>query len=84
MSWGVGHSHVSDLGLLWLWPRLVIIALIRSLAWELPYALGMALKSNNKNKKSMQGKGFLRLGGNWGLSYLPDQVLSNWLWDLWD
>ena len=30
--------------LLWLWRRLVATALICPLAWELPYAMGAALK----------------------------------------
>ena len=34
----------SDLPLLWLWCRLAAIALIRILAWEPPYAEGLALK----------------------------------------
>ena len=42
MSCGVGHRHSSDLALLWLWHRLVAIALIRPGAWEPPYAMGAA------------------------------------------
>ena len=45
MSYGVGHRHSSDLALLWLWCRPAAAALIQLLAWELPYAAGMALKS---------------------------------------
>ena len=45
VSCGVGHRHGLDLALLWLWPAAA--ALIRSLAWELPYALGVALKRQN-------------------------------------
>ena len=44
MSCGVGHRHGSDLVLLWLWHRLAAVALIRPLAWELPCAVGTALK----------------------------------------
>ena len=44
MSCGVGHRCGSDLALLWLWHRLAATVLIRSLAWELPYAMGVALK----------------------------------------
>ena len=51
MSGGVGHRHGSDLALLWLWYRLAAVALIRHLAWEPPYAAGVALKS--KKKKSI-------------------------------
>ena len=47
MSCGVAHIS-SDLPLLWLWCRLAAIALIRPLAWERPYAAGVALKSKNK------------------------------------
>jgi len=37
-----------DLALLWLWCRLAAIALIQPLAWELPYATGVALKRQKK------------------------------------
>ena len=41
--------------LLWLWHRLAAGALIQPLAWELPYAAGVALKSKKtKNKKQKQ------------------------------
>ena len=36
---------------LWLWHRLAAGALIRPLAWELPYTAGAALKSIKKKKK---------------------------------
>ena len=42
MSYGVGHRCGSYLVLLWLEPAAV--ALIRLLAWDLPYASGAALK----------------------------------------
>ena len=35
---------VGDLVLLWLWYRLAVVAPIQPLAWELPYAAGVALK----------------------------------------
>ena len=35
---------VMDLALLWLWCRLAAVASIRPLAWEPPYAAGVALK----------------------------------------
>ena len=44
MSCGVGCRCGSDLALLWLWLRLAAVALIGPLAWEPPYALGVALK----------------------------------------
>ena len=37
-----------DLALLWLWCRLAAAPLIRPLAWELPYAMGVALKRPKK------------------------------------
>ena len=39
---------VEDLMLLWLWCRQAAVAPIRPLAWELPYAMGAALKSKKK------------------------------------
>ena len=44
VSCGVGRRHSSDPTLLWLWHRLAATAPIRSLAWEPPYAAGVALK----------------------------------------
>ena len=43
MSCGVGRSGL-DLALLWLWCRLAAAAPVQPLVWELPYALGAALK----------------------------------------
>ena len=43
MSCGVACKHGSDLALLWLWHRLAAIALMQPLAWEPPYAMGVAL-----------------------------------------
>jgi len=45
VSYGVGGRYGSDLVLLWLWCRLAAVAPIRPLAWEPPYAVGVALKS---------------------------------------
>ena len=51
MSYGVGHRPGSNLVWLWLWCRPAAIVLIRPLAWELPYAAGIALKSKKKKRK---------------------------------
>ena len=51
MSCGVGHRRSSDPLLLWLWWRPAAVALIRPLAWELPYAVGVALKNKKKKKE---------------------------------
>ena len=42
---------VKGLAVLWLWCRPVATALIRPLAWETPYAPGMALKRQKFKKK---------------------------------
>ena len=44
VSCGVGGRCGSDLVFLWLQCRSAATALIQPLAWELPYATGMALK----------------------------------------
>ena len=54
MSCGAGRRHGLDLVLLWLCCRLVPAALIQPLAWELPYAVGIALK----RKKSGEAVGW--------------------------
>ena len=53
MSCGVDHRRSLDLALLWLWCRSVALALIRPLAWEPPYAVGVAVEKTKKkiNKK---------------------------------
>ena len=50
MSCGVGLRLGLDPTLLWLWCRLMAMALIRPLAWELPCAMGSALKRTKINK----------------------------------
>ena len=55
-SCGVGCRCGSDPTLLWLGCRPVAIAPIRPLAWEPPYAAGVALKKKHKEKeKKAQG-----------------------------
>ena len=56
MSCGVGHRGGSDPALLWLQCRLAASAPIRPLAWEPPYAAGMALK-RKKKKNQHERKG---------------------------
>ena len=51
MSCGVGGRQGSDLALRWFWCRPVAIALIRPLAWEPPYAAGVALEKAKRQKK---------------------------------
>ena len=58
-SYGVGHRHGSDLMLLWLWGRPAAAALIGPLAWEPPYATGVALKWKKKKKRMKKGGSML-------------------------
>ena len=44
------NQRVKDPAFLWLWRTPAAVALIRLLAWELPYAAGVALKSKKQNK----------------------------------
>ena len=48
MSCVIGHRCSSDPVLLWLWRRPEAAAPIPPPAWELPYAVGAALKKANK------------------------------------
>jgi len=45
---GAGHRHGSDPTLLWLWHRPAAVALIRPLAWNLPYTADASLKKAKK------------------------------------
>ena len=56
MSCGVGCRHGSDAGLLWLWRTMVATAPIRHLAWESPYAMGVALEKAKGPKKKKNCK----------------------------
>ena len=70
MSCGVDGRRVSDPVLLWLWRRPAATALIGPLAWEPPYAMGVALgKAKRQKKKSVKrvlvkpvGHNFLAVG----------------------
>ena len=44
VSCGVGRRHGSDLMLLWLWYKPAAVASIGPIAWEPPYAAGVAIK----------------------------------------
>ena len=56
MSCGVGRRLSLDPALLWLWCRPAATAPIRPLAWEPPYAAGVALKRPKKKKKKKRKK----------------------------
>ena len=48
----MGHRCGSDPMLLWLWHRLVALALIRPLAWESPHAAEAVQEIAKKKKKN--------------------------------
>ena len=56
MSYGTGRRHGSDLELLLLWRRPAATTPFRPLAWELPYAAGVALKRAKKERKKKEGR----------------------------
>ena len=51
MSCDVGCRFGLDPELLWLWRRLAATALIQPLAWEPPYAAGVAQEMAKRQKK---------------------------------
>ena len=54
MSYDVGCRCGSGPTLLWLWHRQMAAAPITPLAWELPYAIGMALKrKKNRGRRGL-------------------------------
>ena len=53
VRFGIGRRHGSDPVLLWLWRQLAAVALILPLAWEPPYAKGVAT-SPKKNKTLLE------------------------------
>ena len=85
MSFGVGRRRSSDSTLLWLWHRPVAAAPIHPLAWELPYAAGVAPKKRQKKKsvlwKTDKGKAYANpgsassLGPHLGCEYTHDNLL---------
>ena len=57
VSRGVGHRRGLDLVVVWLWRMLAAIGPVRLVAWERPYATGIAIQSQKKKKKIAQWKG---------------------------
>ena len=70
---GVGCRRGSDPALLWLWRRPVAAAPIQPLAWEPPYAVGAALKSNKNFKINYI---YTHSFSHIILHHVPSQVIS--------
>ena len=56
MSCGVGHRCGSDPELLWLWCRPAAAVPIQCLAWEPPYAMGLALENAKRQTNKQTNK----------------------------
>ena len=54
LSCAVGHRCSSDSEFLWLWLWLAAGTLIRPLAWEPPYAIGVALRNKKQTNKQQK------------------------------
>ena len=63
LLWAVGWFADWDLALLWLHCRLTAVALIRSRAWEPPYAVGMAIKKARQKPKNDKKKKLFYISG---------------------
>ena len=56
MSCGIGCRSSLDLALLWLWCRQTVTAPIPPVAWEIPYAMGAALKKKERKEERKKFK----------------------------
>ena len=74
MSCGVGHRLGLDLAFLGLW-CLAAVAPIRPLAWEPPYAEGVALKKAKKKIDGTAERGKFRLQLTYGLVLLENLIV---------
>ena len=54
MSCGIAYRQGLDPTMLWLWYRPGATALIQPLAWEPPYAAGLALKSQKDREREKE------------------------------
>ena len=75
ISCDVGRRFGSDLALLGLWHRLAATALIRPLAWEPPYATGLALKSPKKRKKEKKRERVKKQCTEWKEIFTNHQIM---------
>ena len=54
MNCGIGRRRGSDPALLWLWRRPAATLPIRPIAWESPYAAGVALEKKKMERINIQ------------------------------
>ena len=75
----IQHCHkqrsISDVALLWLWCRLA--AAIQPLAWDFPYAAGVALKRKKKKKKKTNVLANVTLLSSWLPWHVAKQTLQH-------
>ena len=82
MSCGVGLRDSLNPELLWLWHRWAAAAPIPPLAWELPYAQGVALKRKRKRKEKKR-KDILRVfPGGLAVKPLSSLWVPSLAWEL--
>ena len=74
MSCGVGCRRHSDPVLLCLWHRLAATAPTRPLAWESPYAMGVAQKMA-KQQQQQQKKALIIFAYSFYFSFIVYQVV---------
>ena len=77
MSCGIGHRYGSAPVLLWLWHRLAAVAPIGPLAWEPPYAAGVALKRQKDKKKKKCSEPWFKIKSKRNLR--GDKIREAWL-----
>ena len=73
MSCGIVLRLGLDPKLMWLWYRSAAIALIQPLAWEPPYAAGLALKRQKEKKEKKEKK-------KKGIQHCHKMWYGLWLW----
>ena len=80
MICGVGRRRGLDLAWLWLWRRPAAAALIGPLAWEPPYAMGVALKTKNKTKQNRTNKKQILIFSRNSFTYIPRENVLPVIW----